>query len=537
MGAHATLSCPAAVNAALFCGYRQASGSCGRRHPEAEEYPAAFDWRDSGPSRAAFRVWLNTTTDSSNNGAPVVPLRVLKPFDLALQSWLKTHLGPEYSATTVRAETLANLPAYSPHASSQVLGQPHTADCPTIRRAHPLSVCSALSAGLCWTLLQHRVAWLGSCEWLSLAGPHVSMTHPMRPLFRPQLYIKEMPKGASDLRLDFSSLLGPLFFLWVLGLPFPGEAATGCRIPTQARVPMLVPLLPVGAGLALRRFAKACFAPPAPAVMLLSLVYEKENRLRIMMKMHGLSDNSYWMVSYMWWIMITIIYSLFLLIFGNIINLNFFRDNDFGIKFIFVIAAQHAQVATAFLLSSVFKSSRTATIFGYIWILGSGIFAANIMSTFIDEARKWVPAIELIPTFGIYRGLYEMSQYAFRGQYRGGKGLTWSNLSDPNNGMGRVMGVFMLEFFVAMPLAWYLEQASGGVREWRGRRGHCCLGRHTSVPTFSPGPAGGRRLHGRAPPLALLPATQEEGRVREGHRDPHRYREGAPGRGGCHGGA
>merc|ERR1719383_296511 len=67
------------------------------------------------------------------------------------------------------------------------------------------------------------------------------------------LYIKEMPKGASDLRLDFSSLLGPLFFLWVLGLPFP--------------------------------------------VMLLSLVYEKENRLRIMMKMHGLSDNSYWVVS------------------------------------------------------------------------------------------------------------------------------------------------------------------------------------------------------------------------------------------------
>ena len=219
-----------------------------------------------------------------------------------------------------------------------------------------------------------------------------------------------------------------------------------------------------------RRVAEV-ISPPAPAVMMQSMVYEKENRLRIMMKMHGLSDTTYWVVSYMWWIMITFIYSLFLLIFGNAINLNFFRGNDFSVELIFVITAQHAQVATAFLLSSVFKSSRTATIFGYIWILGSGIFAANIMNTFIDEGRKWVPAIELIPTFGIYRGLYEMSQYAFRGQYRGGKGLTWSSLSDPNNGMGRVMGVFMLEYFVAMPLAWYLEQASGEVK-WRvGRAG------------------------------------------------------------------
>ena len=97
------------MDATLFCGYRQASGSCGRGHPEAEEYPAAFDWRDSGPSRAAFRVWLNTTVDGKNNGAPVVPFRVLKPFDLALQSWLKTHLGPEYSASTVRATPVAQL--------------------------------------------------------------------------------------------------------------------------------------------------------------------------------------------------------------------------------------------------------------------------------------------------------------------------------------------------------------------------------------------------------------------------------------------
>jgi hypothetical protein len=30
------------------------------------------------------------------------------------------------------------------------------------------------------------------------------------------------------------------------------------------------------------------------------LVYEKEKRLRVIMKMHGLPDTAYWLVSYLW---------------------------------------------------------------------------------------------------------------------------------------------------------------------------------------------------------------------------------------------
>ena len=55
-----------------------------------------------------------------------------------------------------------------------------------------------------------------------------------------------MPKGASRLSLNWSSLLGPLFFSWLLQLLLP--------------------------------------------LMLVGLVYEKEKRLRTMMKMHGLGE-------------------------------------------------------------------------------------------------------------------------------------------------------------------------------------------------------------------------------------------------------
>ena len=59
-------------------------------------------------------------------------------------------------------------------------------------------------------------------------------------------------QGGSRLSLDFSSLLGPLFFSWLLQLLLP--------------------------------------------MMLNNLVYEKEKRLRTIMKMHGLGDAAYWAI-------------------------------------------------------------------------------------------------------------------------------------------------------------------------------------------------------------------------------------------------
>lgn len=37
-------------------------------------------------------------------------------------------------------------------------------------------------------------------------------------------YVKDMPQPARELRLDFSSLLGPLFFTWVIQSLFPVSA-------------------------------------------------------------------------------------------------------------------------------------------------------------------------------------------------------------------------------------------------------------------------------------------------------------------------
>lgn len=55
-------------------------------------------------------------------------------------------------------------------------------------------------------------------------------------------------------------------------------------------------------------------------VILTSLVYEKQQRLRIIMKMHGLGDGPYWMISYVYFLIISTLYIISLMVFGSAIG-------------------------------------------------------------------------------------------------------------------------------------------------------------------------------------------------------------------------
>jgi hypothetical protein len=105
--------------------------------------------------------------------------------------------------------------------------------------------------------------------------------------------LQEMPKVGSRLSIDFSSLLGPLFFSWLLQL-------------------LLAP-------------------------MLNQLVYEKERRLRNMMKMHGLGDAAYWAIQYCWFFALNLAFSWILIGFGSAVNLSFFRLTDYSFQFVFYL--------------------------------------------------------------------------------------------------------------------------------------------------------------------------------------------------------
>jgi len=71
--------------------------------------------------------------------------------------------------------------------------------------------------------------------------------------------------------------------------------------------------------------------------------------------------------------------------------------------------------------------------------------------------------MELYPGFSLFRGLYELGQYSFLGDYMGSHGMRWSNLSDSMNGMGEVLIIMAVEWLIVLPVAFCIDQvASSG---------------------------------------------------------------------------
>ncbi|OMO98253.1 ABC transporter-like protein [Corchorus olitorius] len=232
-------------------------------------------------------------------------------------------------------------------------------------------------------------------------------------------FVKEMPKPETKLKIDLSSLLGTLFFTWVILQLFP--------------------------------------------VVLTSLVYEKQQKLRVMMKMHGLGDGPYWMISYAYFLVISLLYMLCFVIFGSVIGLKFFTLNDYSIQLVFYFIYINLQISMAFLVAAVFSSVKTASVIGYILVFGTGLLGGFLFESFVEDEsfpRGWIIVMELYPGFSLYRGLYEFGQYSFRANYMGTDGMRWGNLSDSTNGMREVLIIIFVEWLVVLFFAYYVDQVS-----------------------------------------------------------------------------
>lgn len=72
-------------------------------------------------------------------------------------------------------------------------------------------------------------------------------------------------------------------------------------------------------------------------------------------------------------------------------------------QLVFYLLYGNVQVAFAFLLSCFFSSSRFALVTLWIWVIGSGIFAASLLGNIFRDAHTWVVFLEIVPTVGVYR--------------------------------------------------------------------------------------------------------------------------------------
>ncbi|KAM5570710.1 ABC transporter A family member 7 [Rosa sericea] len=197
-------------------------------------------------------------------------------------------------------------------------------------------------------------------------------------------------------------------------------------------------------------------------VVLASLVYEKQERLRVMMKMHGLGDGPYWMIQYSYFLAISVLYIICFVGFGSLVGLHFFYEHDYSLQFIFYFFFVNLQIALAFLLSSMFSHTRAATVVAYLFVFGSGLLGSSFFATLLDGdqtvSKAWIILLELYPGFSLYRGLYEFGQYTSEAKITKTGGMGWGNLNDSANGMRDVLTIMPLEWAVLLLLAFYIDQ-------------------------------------------------------------------------------
>lgn len=60
-------------------------------------------------------------------------------------------------------------------------------------------------------------------------------------------------------------------------------------------------------------------------------------------------------------------------------------------------------IAFAFLLSCLFRSSRTAIVSGFLYVFATGLIGQQLLATFIDNGAWWLWLVELIPGFALFR--------------------------------------------------------------------------------------------------------------------------------------
>ncbi|KFK27924.1 hypothetical protein AALP_AA8G447700 [Arabis alpina] len=225
-------------------------------------------------------------------------------------------------------------------------------------------------------------------------------------------FVKEVPKHATNYSPDLASLLGPLFFTWIILLLFP--------------------------------------------VILTTLVYEKQERLRIIMKMHGLGDGPYWLISYAYFLIVSMLYIISLVSFGSAIGLKFFRLNAYSIQYTFYFIFINLQIALAFLVSSLFSKVKTATVVAYLLVFGSGLLGNSLFEGMLESSsfpENGVLALELYPGFSLFRGLYEFSESAVRGN-----GMKWADFRECS--MDKLFYIMSVEWFVILIVAYYIDQVS-----------------------------------------------------------------------------
>eukprot|EP01028_Stygiella_incarcerata_P010728 TRINITY_DN570_c0_g1_i2.p1 TRINITY_DN570_c0_g1~~TRINITY_DN570_c0_g1_i2.p1 ORF type:complete len:852 (+),score=194.99 TRINITY_DN570_c0_g1_i2:85-2640(+) len=185
------------------------------------------------------------------------------------------------------------------------------------------------------------------------------------------------------------------------------------------------------------------------------IVFEKQHKLRDMMKMMGLRMRIYWTVQSLFdWILYIISISLVIAI-GIAFGLRFFVINSFMLWVILFILWGFALIPLSFLFSTLFSKARTAAIIGSLYVLMGSIFAQIIVNHLESNhsADIFYFLAMLEPSIALNLGLQQLSKNAAIGNY----GMTFDNANSGDNRLFEVYLMIAVDSVLLSFVAFYLE--------------------------------------------------------------------------------
>jgi len=199
-----------------------------------------------------------------------------------------------------------------------------------------------------------------------------------------------------------------------------------------------------------------------------AIVYEKENRLRVIMRMNGgLRNSVYWSVTYVFYFVQFFVMSLLVYLLGVRANLHFVSLHSPAIYWIFIFLWGNLLVVFSFLLSIFFASSKTATATVLLIILISNIVGTELINTLIQDPNSTGASYAPLMWFPPFVMIRVVEWMALAGAF--GQAITTSNVQTFGDGaIVQCWGYMVLEWFACAILVWYLDNvfvAGFGVRQ------------------------------------------------------------------------
>ncbi|KAI8055672.1 ABC-2 family transporter protein-domain-containing protein [Syncephalis plumigaleata] len=140
-----------------------------------------------------------------------------------------------------------------------------------------------------------------------------------------------------------------------------------------------------------------------------ALVKEKEDRILMMMHMSGLSSKVYYLSHYLHFLLQQLVASIVFMVVGAALQMSFFTRTNPLVYILLMLLWSHVQVCFAFLIASLFSSSRRALILTYLFVTLSVIVGS--MSSVIFQ--NTVPyAWYIHPSFAMYHALHLITVHA-----------------------------------------------------------------------------------------------------------------------------